>query len=393
MRGIISDARLAANRRNALRSTGPRTAAGKIRARANAVKHGLTGAGIALPREDAAAVEVRFLAIQGELEPTTVLGAYLAHRVALMTVRTQRAARHEAVALRRQVRQAGVKFDAARAKRAARLFARLAREPGARRALLMMPEGVDCLIRALIKLRSDLLRVEVIWDRESTRQAVLGVGQPSNEATTRRAYHLGRALEGDLAGLDPAEYGHLATPVERQAWAADEMDTLLDDEVARLREHRATLDHGAIADARIEAEELAVFDPSKEASLARRYEAASSRALHQSLREFRAVEVDADDDPLEPAWGDEPVEEPAEDDGEDEAPAAAVAPGTDEGSEAVRHNSISDNDLRRAVGSFDDRTVGAVTPADDDGDDDAPTPIVAPDEAAGTLRASPTSRF
>jgi len=45
---IVSDARIAANRANALKSTGPRTAEGKERSRCNALKHGMTGAGVAL---------------------------------------------------------------------------------------------------------------------------------------------------------------------------------------------------------------------------------------------------------------------------------------------------------------------------------------------------------
>lgn len=38
---MTSQARLDANRRNALRSTGPRSAAGKARSAQNALKHGL----------------------------------------------------------------------------------------------------------------------------------------------------------------------------------------------------------------------------------------------------------------------------------------------------------------------------------------------------------------
>ncbi len=39
---MVSEKRLAANRRNALRSTGPRTSEGKARSRLNAIKHGLS---------------------------------------------------------------------------------------------------------------------------------------------------------------------------------------------------------------------------------------------------------------------------------------------------------------------------------------------------------------
>ena len=43
--------RTLANRRNALKSTGPRTAEGKANSRRNAVKHGLAGRGVVLPAE------------------------------------------------------------------------------------------------------------------------------------------------------------------------------------------------------------------------------------------------------------------------------------------------------------------------------------------------------
>src|SRR5579875_1846690 len=50
----ISEARLAANRRNALFSTGPTSEAGKAISCLNALKTGLTGQTVMLPTEDAA---------------------------------------------------------------------------------------------------------------------------------------------------------------------------------------------------------------------------------------------------------------------------------------------------------------------------------------------------
>lgn len=49
---LISEAKRQANRRNAQRSTGPRTAEGKQAVRFNAVKHGLTALTSVLPQED-----------------------------------------------------------------------------------------------------------------------------------------------------------------------------------------------------------------------------------------------------------------------------------------------------------------------------------------------------
>src|SRR5690606_36941793 len=55
--GIVSEARRAANRANAQKSTGPKTAAGKQAVRLNAVKHGLCAASTVLKDEDAAAFD------------------------------------------------------------------------------------------------------------------------------------------------------------------------------------------------------------------------------------------------------------------------------------------------------------------------------------------------
>jgi hypothetical protein len=51
---VASDKRVAANRANASKSTGPRTPAGKQRSAQNALQHGLTAAQVLLPDEQAA---------------------------------------------------------------------------------------------------------------------------------------------------------------------------------------------------------------------------------------------------------------------------------------------------------------------------------------------------
>jgi hypothetical protein len=48
-----SEARIQANRQNALRSTGPKTEAGKERSRQNGLKHGLTGSGVVVAENEA----------------------------------------------------------------------------------------------------------------------------------------------------------------------------------------------------------------------------------------------------------------------------------------------------------------------------------------------------
>ncbi len=300
---ITSEARIAANRINAQKSTGPKTTKGKERSRANAVKHGLTGAGVALPVEDAIEVEHRFLAIQSEMAPQTVIGSYLAHQIALMTVRCQRAARQETAAISIKVRHAAEEFDEKRNGEADHLMGWIGNEPVSyRRKLLAMPEGVDRLIDALLGLRSELDREgQLFWDYNHMSKIEAYFGRRELDLPPSRGYVLSKAIGGDYKRLDPKEIAHLSTDHEKRNWACDEMIVYIDAEVVRLRAHRETLDHEAIALDRAEAGDRALFDPSKEATLARKYEAAATREFYRALREFREVEATGESESTEPS--------------------------------------------------------------------------------------------
>ena len=65
----ISEAKLAANRANAQKSTGPRSDEAKAVTRHNAVRHGLTGQAVLLPTDDAVRYQALCDAYQKELKP------------------------------------------------------------------------------------------------------------------------------------------------------------------------------------------------------------------------------------------------------------------------------------------------------------------------------------
>ena len=71
--GRVSGRRLQANRRNARKSTGPRTAAGKKRSSRNALKHGLCAAHACLSSEDKATFNIFIAELQQELQPRTAM--------------------------------------------------------------------------------------------------------------------------------------------------------------------------------------------------------------------------------------------------------------------------------------------------------------------------------
>jgi hypothetical protein len=88
-----SEARILANRANSLKSTGPSPEGRRISAR-NSLKHGMAGRGVVLPDSDAAEVERRNQALQAELAPATEMGVVLVHRLAMLSVRMEKGARH-----------------------------------------------------------------------------------------------------------------------------------------------------------------------------------------------------------------------------------------------------------------------------------------------------------
>jgi hypothetical protein len=76
----------------------------------NSIKHGMTGAGVVLPNEDAAEVERRFAALEAEIEPTHEMERVLVRRIAVSSVRMDRGVEQETAHLSERVRQAEADF-------------------------------------------------------------------------------------------------------------------------------------------------------------------------------------------------------------------------------------------------------------------------------------------
>ena len=93
---VASRKQLFANRANAKRSTGPKTAYGKARAHANAMKHGLTAKRIVIAGEDSAQFELFRAALERELAPTTEMARQLTQRLVEGFWRLRRVASFEA---------------------------------------------------------------------------------------------------------------------------------------------------------------------------------------------------------------------------------------------------------------------------------------------------------
>ena len=85
-----------ANRRNALKSTGPKTQEGKDAVRLNAVRHGLLSQDVLLPGEDEAALKELGERLRAEVQPVGELESMLVDRIIAAHWRLRRLGRVEA---------------------------------------------------------------------------------------------------------------------------------------------------------------------------------------------------------------------------------------------------------------------------------------------------------
>jgi hypothetical protein len=289
-----SQARIDSNRINSQRSTGPTSEAGKQRSRMNGLKHGLTGAGIVLAEQDISEVETRDADLQAEFAPRSAMGKILVRRMATLSVRMERAEKQETAATARRVLHAVDDFDRGRLDDADRLLDLLGEEPRVSlRTLRKSPEGVDRLIVAWHELRDDLIRdPKPTWTAGHRERAENLTGLRVDEAIGSRINVLSKAAWGDFGDWGIPEDDEVDFEV-RKAEARGLLVELIDAEIAELEAHYETLDFETLELDRAQAPDIALFDPSREATLARRYEAEASRGFFKAWKELRQAEAEA----------------------------------------------------------------------------------------------------
>ncbi len=100
---MASPAQIAANRRNAAKSTGPKTAAGKAVVSRNALRHGLTAEQVVLFDERADSFAAFHAELRAAYEPADAVEEELVERIVICAWRLRRAARAEAGLIERAI--------------------------------------------------------------------------------------------------------------------------------------------------------------------------------------------------------------------------------------------------------------------------------------------------
>ncbi len=106
-----SQKRIDANRKNAQRSTGPRTPEGKSRSRFNGLQHGLAATVPVLPGEDPAAFQARVDAVMDSFAPQNQVEVELLERVAATSLSLDRATRAEVARLSHKIRHDAIERE------------------------------------------------------------------------------------------------------------------------------------------------------------------------------------------------------------------------------------------------------------------------------------------
>jgi hypothetical protein len=261
----VSEARVAANRRNALRSTGPKTEEGKQKSRANALKHGLCASVVVA--EDAKLVQQRASDWFDALKPRNEFQSWLVDEISVISLRIDRCERMERRARDVKAMKAELCWEDDRRLDAVRLGGLLARRPDeVIEELRRTPQGCEWLMTrwAMLAHTAD---VKGSWTTEQSRMAFDLLGTPIE---FREAIKPGASLDLDGRLVEPAD--------DPAAVARREIDAL-----KQRREIVEGLDevNQALAVADLNDED----DP--ELRRLRRYESALHRRLRWCLAQFR----------------------------------------------------------------------------------------------------------
>ena len=291
---ICSQAKIDANRRNALRSTGPRTAEGKAVSRANALKHGLC-ASIVVP-EDPALIQARADEIYKAFKPWTDYQTWHVGRAAVLTIRIDRVERMERRVRDRNCLRAELTWDDDRRLEAEVLGGMLGKKPAETVEMLRRtPHGCEWLMGrwALLAHAADT-NAGKAW---TPGQAGLAFDLLATPELFREGRKPGASVDFHGAVIDSAD--------DSAAVARRMVDELMErrEEVAGLDEVDRAL---AVAD----------LEPEANAELRRlrRHESALHRQLRWSIAQMQFQGPPGSPDPgYRPAWKVEqaPIERPA----------------------------------------------------------------------------------
>jgi len=285
---VVSDARREANRKNALKSTGPKSEDGKARVGRNALKHGLTSLKVAVEGEEGRIYEERLAAFRDQFQPKDAWQEWLVEQLAGLSLRLGRIERTEGRLRTVEAWRAGTLWGEDRRLEVEKVGANLEREPAKVVATLRQsPRGCDWQIER--------------W--ASLARIADGTGARGwTEAQTHLALDLPGTPEASRVGPPGVvidEEGRITGPAPSPAQLAR-------CQVVELQALRETV--GEADEARRAMVEAGLIDaPSREVANIRRYERAAHRQLYWLAAQMKEAGVRPQTQPAKAERSPEPT--------------------------------------------------------------------------------------
>jgi hypothetical protein len=274
----LSQARLDANRRNAQKSTGPRTPEGKAITRQNALKHGLSGTGVVVHPDDKERLKVRLEDWTRDLDPQDAVEAWMVGRAALASVRVDRCATQEQAKLDDRLETATDAWHDGQQRAAAECARRLETKPKSTLEVLMnRAAGCEWLVNAWADL-GEALATHGHLDRQELSHMLRLLGETNTPPSGSPLASIWAAAQSLLPDRDATPDAATNAQAARLA-----LNNFMKAEFDRLQERAQQLSAEADGDELSRARNLVLFDDSDDAQKMARYEKANSAEVHRFL--------------------------------------------------------------------------------------------------------------
>jgi hypothetical protein len=300
-----------ANRRNASRSTGPRSAQGKESSRFNATRHGLRAEQIVLPTEDPDEFRLHCADWVDDWKPATATRRHLVERLAVASWRMRRCVRIESARLTERIKQSRLASNQRETQMIDDLWTSLDSEPGRVVSTLETTRGgVDCLIEEWCELEDAAATPEGWKDYDDHHFMFIylqGVMPGDDEAAVIKGLSWRLVVANNPEDLEEAD-GKLLNAAEVLVSAA-EIRRIIARNLHRLRDLWRSLPDSSAERDRLA--ELAAFTPRPEDESLRRYESQFEREVSRSIAQLiKLAASDADNaEQLEPEAPNEAIAE------------------------------------------------------------------------------------
>ena len=283
---MTSQARIEANQKNAQKSTGPKTAAGKARSRFNGLKHGMRAEQIVLPTEDPAEFAAELQAWTDDWKPPTAARRILVERGAVAAWRLRRSVRVETERLEGLGRQAVAQYDQALGAQIAEGKRWLKGDPEKALGLLNRTyEGIVAQMAMWMTLANAAKSPESWNCLESHHRRLVNL-LGLREVDESEAEGASWACSWRLLAFNHARFEDTEGRLTHDE-AVELVDTLRVYLLEAVEILRATLDrHASPEEVRKRIAEAAYLDASPEGKCLMRYEAQHDRSLRASITQL-----------------------------------------------------------------------------------------------------------